>query len=97
MNIQEINDAFDREYERYVANLNDTELIKRAKIAWHNNKTDFILLPIYSTDGTQLLDIAFYKEGREWVGRIRNEDMIELVKAAEEHSKKDMPLNQEKK
>ena len=67
--------------------MTDNELIKRAKVAWHNNKTDFILLPIYSTDGTQLLDIAFYKEGREWVGRLRHENMVELVQAAEEHNK----------
>lgn len=77
--------------------MTDNELIKRAKIAWHNNKTDFILLPIYSTDGTQLLDIAFYKEGHEWVGRLRHEDMIELVRAAGVHRKEDIPLNQEQK
>lgn len=64
--------------------MNDNDLIRRAKIAWHNNKTDFILLPIYSTDSTWLLDIAYYKEGNEWVGRIRHEDMVDLVRLAEQ-------------
>ena len=64
--------------------MNDNDLIRRAKIAWHNNKTDFILLPIYSTDSTWLLDIAYYKEGNEWVGRIRHEDMVDLVHLAEQ-------------
>jgi hypothetical protein len=63
--------------------MNDNDLIRRAKIAWHNNETRFIALPIYSTSGVQLLDISFYKEGHEWVGRLRHEDMVELIRTAE--------------
>jgi hypothetical protein len=64
--------------------MDDNDLIRRAKIAWHNNETRFIALPIYSTSGVQLLDISFYKEGNEWVGRVRHEDMVELVRIAEQ-------------
>jgi hypothetical protein len=63
--------------------MNDNDLIRRAKIAWHNNETQYIALPIYSTSGVQLLDISFYKEGHEWVGRLRHEDMVELIRTAE--------------
>jgi hypothetical protein len=61
----------------------DEDLIRRAKIAWHDNKQDYIALPIYSTDGTHLLDLACYKQGHEWVGCISHEDMVELVRVAE--------------
>ena len=64
--------------------MDDNDLIRRAKIAWHNNDTQYIALPIYSTSGTQLLDISFYKEGHEWVGRLRHEDMVEVVRIAEQ-------------
>jgi hypothetical protein len=64
--------------------MNDDDLIRRAKIAWHNNDTQFIALPIYSTSGAQLLDISFYKDGHEWVGRLRHEDMVSLVRLAEQ-------------
>ena len=64
--------------------MDDNDLIRRAKIAWHNNNTEFIALPIYSTGGVQLLDISFYKEGHEWVGRLRHEDMVEVVRIAEQ-------------
>ena len=63
--------------------MDDDDLIRRAKIAWHNNDTQHIALPIYSTSGAHLLDIAFYKEGHEWVGRLSHEDMVELVRVAE--------------
>lgn len=63
--------------------MGDDDLIRRAKIAWHNNTTQHIALPIYSTSGAHLLDIAFYKEEHEWVGRISHEDMVELVRVAE--------------
>ena len=63
--------------------MDDDDLIRRAKIAWHNNTTPFIALPIYSTSSAHLLDIAFYKEGHEWVGRLSHEDMVELVRVAE--------------
>jgi hypothetical protein len=63
--------------------MNDNDLIRRAKIAWHNNETQYIALPIYSTSGVNLVDISFYKEGNEWVGRLRHEDMVELVRTAE--------------
>lgn len=63
--------------------MTDDDLIRRAKIAWHNNETKHIGLPIFSTNGTHLLDIDFYKEGHEWVGRVRHEDMVELVRIAE--------------
>jgi hypothetical protein len=64
--------------------MNDNDLIRRAKIAWHNNETQYIALPIYSTSGVQLLDISFYKDGHEWVGRLRHEDMVSLVRLAEQ-------------
>ena len=64
--------------------MNDNDLIRRAKIAWHNNDTQYIALPIYSTSGVQLLDISFYKDGHEWVGRLRHEDMVSLVRLAEQ-------------
>jgi hypothetical protein len=64
--------------------MDNNDLIRRAKIAWHNNNTEFIALPIYSTGGVQLLDISFYKEGNEWVGRVRHEDMVEVVRIAEQ-------------
>ena len=64
--------------------MNDNDLIRRAKIAWHNNETQYIALPIYSTSGVQLLDISFYKEGNEWVGRLSDKDMVEVVKIAEQ-------------
>jgi hypothetical protein len=63
--------------------MNDNDLIRRAKIAWHNNDTQYIALPIYSTSGVNLVDISFYKEGNEWVGRLRHEDMVELIRTAE--------------
>ena len=63
--------------------MNDNDLIRRAKIAWHNNETQYIALPIYSTSGVNLVDISFYKEGNEWVGRLRHEDMVELIRTAE--------------
>jgi hypothetical protein len=71
--------------------MDDNDLIRRAKIAWHNNDTQYIALPIYSTSGTQLLDISFYKEGHEWVGRLRHEDMVSLVRLAEQLRKKNDP------
>ena len=64
--------------------MNDNDLIRRAKIAWHNNDIQFVALPIYSTNGTHLVDISFYKEGHDWVGRIRHEDMSEVVRMAEQ-------------
>ena len=64
--------------------MNDNDLIRKAKIAWHDNDTQFISLPIYSTNGTHLVDISFCKEGHEWVGRIRHEDMTEVVRMAEQ-------------
>ena len=38
--------------------MNDNDLIRRAKIAWHNSKIGYISLPIFSTDGSHLLDIS---------------------------------------
>ena len=64
--------------------MDDNDLIRRATIAWHNNDIKFIALPIYSTSGVQLVDISFYKEGRNWVGSIRHEDMTEVVRMAEQ-------------
>jgi hypothetical protein len=64
--------------------MNDNDLIRRAKIAWHNNETQYIALPIYSTSGVNLVDISFYKEGNEWVGRLSDKDMVEVVKIAEQ-------------
>jgi hypothetical protein len=64
--------------------MNDNDLIRRAKIAWHNNDTKCIALPIYSTSGVPLVEISFYKEGHDWVGRIRHEDMSEVVRMAEQ-------------
>ena len=63
--------------------MNDNDLIRRAKIAWHNNETQYIALPIYSTSGVNLVDISFYKEGNEWVGRLSDKDMVELIRTAE--------------
>jgi hypothetical protein len=63
--------------------MTDAQLIKKSKIAWHDDKMRFILLPIYATEGTHLLDIGFEKEGHEWVGRIHHDQMVELVQAAE--------------
>ena len=64
--------------------MNDNDLIRRAKIAWHNNDTKCIALPIYSTSGVPLVEISFYKEGHDLVGRIRHEDMSEVVRLAEQ-------------
>ena len=64
--------------------MDDNDLIRRAKIAWHNNDTQYIALPIYSTSGVNLVDISFYKEGNEWVGRLSDKDMVEVVKIAEQ-------------
>jgi hypothetical protein len=64
--------------------MNDNDLIRRAKIAWHDNDTKCIALPIYSTSGVPLVEISFYKEGHDWVGRIRHEDMSEVVRMAEQ-------------
>jgi hypothetical protein len=64
--------------------VDDNDLIRRAKIAWHNNDTQYIALPIYSTSGVNLVDISFYKEGNEWVGRLSDKDMVEVVKIAEQ-------------
>jgi hypothetical protein len=63
--------------------VDDNDLIRRAKIAWHNNETQYIALPIYSTSGVNLVDISFYKEGNEWVGRLSDKDMVELIRTAE--------------
>ena len=62
--------------------MSDKDLIKQAALAWHNEEQDHITIPIYSTDGTPLLELSFYKEGHEWVGRIAQEDMVELVRTA---------------
>jgi hypothetical protein len=70
--------------------MDDNDLIRRAKIAWHNNETQYIALPIYSTSGVQLLDISFYKEGHEWVGRLSHKDMVEVVKIAEQLREKEI-------
>lgn len=64
--------------------MDDNDLIRRSKIAWHDNDTQCIALPIYSTSGVPLIEISFYKEGRDWVGRIRHEDMTEVVRMAEQ-------------
>ena len=64
--------------------MDDNDLIRRAKIAWLNDSTEFIALPIYSTSGVNLVDISFYKEGNEWVGRLSDKDMVEVVKIAEQ-------------
>jgi hypothetical protein len=64
--------------------VDDNDLIRRAKIAWLNNDTQYIALPIYSTSGVNLVDISFYKEGNEWVGRLSDKDMVEVVKIAEQ-------------
>jgi hypothetical protein len=63
--------------------MTDQELIIKSKIAWHDNKTKHINLPIYSTDGTHLIDITFKREGDDWVGLMSHEGMIELVKFAD--------------
>jgi hypothetical protein len=68
--------------------VDDNDLIRRAKIAWLNDNTDFIALPIYSTSGVNLVDISFYKEGNEWVGRLSDKDMVEVVKIAEQLQEK---------
>jgi hypothetical protein len=70
--------------------MDDNDLIRRAKIAWHNNDTQYIALPIYSISGVQLMDISFYKEGKEWVGRVRHEDMVEVVRIAEQLREKEI-------
>jgi hypothetical protein len=64
--------------------MDDNDLIRRAKIAWLDNETRFIDLPIFSMNGFKLLDISFYKEGHQWVGRVNHEDMVELVRIAEQ-------------
>lgn len=64
--------------------MDDNDLIRRSKIAWHDNDTQCIALPIYSTSGVPLIEISFYKEGHDWVGRIRHEDMSEVVRMAEQ-------------
>jgi hypothetical protein len=64
--------------------MDDNDLIRRAKIAWHNNDNQFIELPIYSTSGAHILNIAFSKDGNEWVGRLKHEDMVSLVRLAEQ-------------
>lgn len=63
--------------------MTDNDLIRRAKMAWHDNETRYIGLPIFSTDGTHLLDISFRKEGCDWTGRLDHESMVELVRTAE--------------
>jgi hypothetical protein len=68
--------------------VDDNDLIRRAKIAWLNDNTEFIALPIYSTSGVNLVDISFYKEGNEWVGRLSDKDMVEVVKIAEQLQEK---------
>ena len=68
--------------------MDDNDLIRRAKIAWLNNDTQYIALPIYSTSGVNLVDISFYKEGNEWVGRLSDKDMVEVVKIAEQLQEK---------
>jgi len=62
--------------------MTDKELIIKSMIAWHDNKSTYIHLPIYATDGTRLMDISFKKQGHEWVGQINHEQMVELVQAA---------------
>jgi hypothetical protein len=63
--------------------MTDQELIIKSKTAWHDNKTKHFNLPIYSTDGTHLIDITFKREGDDWVGLMSHAGMIELVKFAD--------------
>jgi len=70
--------------------MTEQELIKQAKLAWHDNECKYIAIPIYSTDGTHLLDVLFYKEGKQWAGRIWHEDMIQLIELAGDYSKKEV-------
>ena len=63
--------------------MTDAELIHKSKIAWNDTKGLYIFIPIFSTDGTRLTDVAFKKENQEWIGRITQEHMTDLVKAAE--------------
>jgi hypothetical protein len=63
--------------------MTDVELIKQSKTAWHDEQSVYIHLPIFSTDGTRLMDIAFKKEGHQWVGGVTHEQMVELVRTAE--------------
>ena len=62
--------------------MTDVELIKQSKTAWHDDQCAYIHLPIFSTDGTRLMDIAFKKEGHKWVGDVTHEQMVELVQMA---------------
>jgi len=70
--------------------MTEQELIKQAKLVWHDNDCKYIAIPIYSTNGTHLQDILFYKEGKQWAGRIWHEDMIQLIELAEDCSKKEV-------
>lgn len=63
--------------------MTDAELIKKSKIAWHDNKDKYINLPIYASDGTHLIDISFKREGDNWVGLMLHEVMVELVNFAD--------------
>jgi len=62
--------------------MTEQELIGLSRMAWVTEDSRHIPIPVHSTDGTHLLDIAFYKEGHCWVGRIHHDEMVTLVKEA---------------
>lgn len=63
--------------------MTDDDLIRRSKVAWHTVNTKHIALPIFSTDGTHLIDVAFFKKGHLWVASVLHEEMVELIRTAE--------------
>ena len=65
--------------------MDEQELIRRSQVAWYDNTGKYIYVPVYSGDGIPMRDIAFRKEGEEWVGRLSHDGMVEMIQFAEEH------------